>query len=396
MASPPSEVPWRSTRGRSAPWTQPECRTIAEAMLSNIPAASASLILENKKKVDRVISYNAAYNVTVQALKENFGYLKAVIEHCPQGAPSSYMLADAFLELDKLLNSKLLNPAGIKTKQVLALEEAGRLRKMVGHTRNLHGRVDTSRDPVLMQLKSMRAPSPGSKRAQLQRGSSSESQAASPVGELFTPVKKQEIDYAAETDRLLGIGPVDAVSAMGMKIMAMDSEGSLRAPNPHQQWALAKPEKNSSEKAPPKKKKKNKSSFGRKRKAAPEPKPVAAVAMAPELLPPPPPAQDPKVEEAISKMLTNYPEHGPRESLHLRIPVEAWPKVINGKHSYTIYGGAHAKVEVNLKCKHFRVQGKEPGTPPIDGSPNVPWAKYSSIAEAWTACKVLSGFDASK
>eukprot|EP00959_Pyramimonas_sp_CCMP1952_P377075 7898136-Pyramimonas_sp.AAC.1 len=72
MASPPSEVPWRSTRGRSAPWTQPECRTIAEAMLSNIPAASASLILENKKKVDRVISYNAAYNVTVQALKENF------------------------------------------------------------------------------------------------------------------------------------------------------------------------------------------------------------------------------------------------------------------------------------------------------------------------------------
>ena len=107
---------------------------------------------------------------------------------------------------------------------------------------------------------------------------------------------------------------------------------------------------------------------------------------------------DDSMGNAIEAMLAAHPEFGPRETLHERLPYEAWPLAFTGKHSYTVYGDMDdngdytARIEVNLKCKHFRVIQKAMDAPPIVGTPNVPWAKHAGPVGAWEHTKKISGY----
>ena len=206
------------------------------------------------------------------------------------------------------------------------------------------------------------------------------------------------MDYAAATNLLLGLPctPSDTVAQTAVKVLAMDAAGKIPAPDPHAQWKLSKPEKEKEEEKSTMTETK-KASFKRARKAAPnakkaktdgpEPnldvKPVKPMALEDEL--------SKEMETAIAHMLDQHPECGPRETLDAHIPREAWPEGFFGKHSYTIRSGK-ARIEVNLKAKHFRIQQQREGIPAIQGSPNVPWTKYGGVQKAWEHAKEISGF----
>ena len=72
-------------------------------------------------------------------------------------------------------------------------------------------------------------------------------------------------------------------------------------------------------------------------------------------------------------------------------PDEARPDGPRGKFSYTKKNGV-IRIEVNFKQRHFRVNAQAPGTPPVLGSPNVPWSSYSDLRDAWVHCKKLAGW----
>ena len=77
------------------------------------------------------------------------------------------------------------------------------------------------------------------------------------------------------------------------------------------------------------------------------------------------------------------------------MPEEAWPDLDQhdrrGKFSYTKRKGK-ARIEVNVKNKHFRINGCADGVTMGDTPVNQVWSAHGGIAATWERAKALSGY----
>jgi hypothetical protein len=76
-------------------------------------------------------------------------------------------------------------------------------------------------------------------------------------------------------------------------------------------------------------------------------------------------------------------------------PEDSLPGSAFGKYSYTVFGNAGCKIEVNVKQRHFRVIAVNADMDPKIGAPNFSFSKFGSLADAWAAVAERAGFYAS-
>ena len=68
--------------------------------------------------------------------------------------PSTFLIADTLLELDILYDRLLLRPMGARTcKAEVALWEAKKLKRLLGHSKKLHRASELSNHPGLQRVK---------------------------------------------------------------------------------------------------------------------------------------------------------------------------------------------------------------------------------------------------
>ena len=202
---------------------------------------------------------------------------------------------------------------------------------------------------------------------------------------LFEEEAEPDLKVEAETLALLGLSTMDLAPNMPdytAEVTAMLHDAAAEV-NPHDQWALAPAPKPSKKR---KKKGQGKASFKRQVKASPPPMDVAAGAVAAS-------AHDDEV--AVVKDLSTFDNlQELRNALAgMGVPEEALPDKLGGKYSYTKTGREGAKIEVNVKQRHFRVNGVKHGCPVLQCSPNSAWSNFSTLQEGWEHAKARSGWE---
>ena len=86
----------------------------------------------------------------------NFAFVKEVAARYADRIPSSFFFADAFLQCDKLLGERLLIPRkAAETKSSLALQEGGKLKKLMQYLRFLFRESPRSRHEQINELKGL-------------------------------------------------------------------------------------------------------------------------------------------------------------------------------------------------------------------------------------------------
>ena len=74
---------------------------------------------------------------TADDLVLNYPWILAFAEKYPSQVPSGFLCADVFLELDKLFEEKVFQPAAPETKQSLAIAEGAKMKRLMGGLRYL-------------------------------------------------------------------------------------------------------------------------------------------------------------------------------------------------------------------------------------------------------------------
>lgn len=99
--------------------------------------------------------------ITPANIRENQTWLKVVILHFPDRMPSSYLLADSLLLVDKLHNGLFYGTsAATADKQRRAIQEGVRQKRLLQKLRRLCKRSQKSKWPDLEELKQLVRPLP--------------------------------------------------------------------------------------------------------------------------------------------------------------------------------------------------------------------------------------------
>ena len=187
---------------------------------------------------------------------------------------------------------------------------------------------------------------------------------------------------------MLGLAPI---ATSGLPPFAEEIEANLIAEppelNPHDQW------KNDDEQKKLKRKSTAKPLVAKKAKLASSPASSSTTASSTTASST---ASHPIIAPELNKRsvmnVLDYEELC-RRLREAGVPDEALPSALpKGKHSFTKFGPDGAKLEINLKQRHVRVQAMATGTVAFAGSPNQPFQKFDSFCACWAHAKRISGW----
>ena len=143
-------------------WTHAQVQSSMESLWRSLSPRAKRLLKEKKFTGGSLLSIKADA-VTAEALNRNYMWLKPFQEHFASRTPSAYFIADVFLALDRALDGALLLPPEslLETaghgdgKQMLALVEAAKLRRMLSYVRYLSRQTTNSIFSNVEALKTM-------------------------------------------------------------------------------------------------------------------------------------------------------------------------------------------------------------------------------------------------
>jgi hypothetical protein len=156
------EKAWKSTRScslkRSA-WGKADAETLASAFYENLPVAAQQLLFNGLFKGSCLVNIGDAAE-TRKDLKTNACWLKGILSVVSDRVPSGYLIADALILLDHTVGGKLLHPPPGQSKPELAIIEACKMKRLLGHLRHLWRNADGSWDETVQELKDLVKPAP--------------------------------------------------------------------------------------------------------------------------------------------------------------------------------------------------------------------------------------------
>ncbi len=151
------EKTWKSTRSCSTKrcaWGKADAETIASAFYEHLPEAAQQLLFNGLFKGSSLVKLCDAVE-TLKDLKVNACWLKGVLSVVSDRVPSGYLVADALILLDQKVDGKLLNPPPGRSKAELAIIEASKIKRLLGHLRHLWRNADGSYDETILELKAL-------------------------------------------------------------------------------------------------------------------------------------------------------------------------------------------------------------------------------------------------
>jgi len=147
---------FKSSRGCQVPWTHAEVVHQAKLMYELLPAQVHELVASDAFKGGPIIMLDSVLESPRRKhLKQNRFWLQAVVTVFRSSVPSGYFLTDALLELNGMFKDNLLKPVNGGDKLTLALQEAAKLKKLVGHLRYLFRGTVCSKCPEVAALKAL-------------------------------------------------------------------------------------------------------------------------------------------------------------------------------------------------------------------------------------------------
>jgi hypothetical protein len=159
-------LPFKSSRGCAVPWTQTEVTELASVMFNTLPNEVHRLVSSDAFKGGPIIMLDSVLqSPTRKHLRQNKFWIQAVARVFPATVPSGYFLADALLELNDMLDGNLLkvtDPDVRAGQLTLALQEAAKLKKLIGYLRYLYRATDQSSCPQVAALKALLQKNPRS------------------------------------------------------------------------------------------------------------------------------------------------------------------------------------------------------------------------------------------
>jgi hypothetical protein len=151
------EKTWKSTRScsvkRSA-WGKADAEALANAFYEHLPAAAQQLLFNGLFKGCSLVKLGDAVESS-KDLKANACWLKGVLSVVSDRVPSGYLVADALILLDLKVAGKLLHPVLGQSKAELAIIEASKIKRLLGHLRHLWRNADGSWDETIQELKAL-------------------------------------------------------------------------------------------------------------------------------------------------------------------------------------------------------------------------------------------------
>jgi hypothetical protein len=154
------EKTWKSTRSCSTKrcaWGKADAETLASAFYENLPEAAQQLLFNGLFKGSNLVKLCDAVE-TLKDVKVNACWLKGVLSVVSDRVPSGYLVADALILLDQKVDGKLLNPPPGQSKAELAIIEASKIKRLLGHLRHLWRNADGSYDETILELKALVKP----------------------------------------------------------------------------------------------------------------------------------------------------------------------------------------------------------------------------------------------
>lgn len=111
---------WRSLRrGGRRLWDYGDVRRTAEAILRALPEVAIKLFREGSFSGQAIVNLpNILSTPTVADVRRNFLWLKVVVQLFPDVCPTTFFYADVFVELNKLLEHKMLVPKALPVRSV--------------------------------------------------------------------------------------------------------------------------------------------------------------------------------------------------------------------------------------------------------------------------------------
>ena len=149
--------PFRSSRGCTVPWGHAEVAELANIMFETLPPQVHDLVASELFKGGPIIMLdNVLQSPGRKHLRQNRFWLHALIKVFPASVPSAYFLADALLELNHMFDGNLLKVLGGQDSRLtLALQEAAKLKKLLGYLRYLFRATVHSHCPEVAALKAL-------------------------------------------------------------------------------------------------------------------------------------------------------------------------------------------------------------------------------------------------
>ena len=400
------EGTWVSMKGRRVPWTHEHVISLAEAIIENMPKNLVNMLLDGKLRPGPIVELQAGgqYGVSASDVVGHQVYLGPLVKAYPAAAPSSFLLADVLLAIDEKLDGKFILRPEAGDKKLWALQDASRLKRLIQHLRYLYRATPDSHDPGMKKLKShleMKSPTSSPTKSSSSAASDAttlvmaggDSQDLEGFGASAVPVP-EDAGLHPHTLAVLGL-PGAASRAPPPAVPDLPSLPSeLPPPDPREQWALASgsKRKQSTGAATFKTSKKAKKTQAKNLQSDEQEQPQEPQPQGPQE----PQEVKTPVGEAGSGEVNPLFEESYLESLGF--PEEALPDGSHGKYSYTKKGYnpsdglPGARIEVNMRYRHFRVQAVLPGMPALGSGPNFAWRNFSSVQEAWDHVKEVSGW----
>ena len=120
------------------PWTEQEVFDHAADLKLSLPLTIKELILSPEWQGGLIQLDNDISRPTADDCIVNYIWLRPFVSKFPETVCSGYYAADVFKALDVLVENKLLkSPDPMDTKKSLALEEGGRMKRLMGGLRYL-------------------------------------------------------------------------------------------------------------------------------------------------------------------------------------------------------------------------------------------------------------------
>eukprot|EP00969_Alexandrium_andersonii_P018943 826952-Alexandrium_andersonii.AAC.1 len=149
---------WRSVNGRRAPgWAEQDAFDLAAQWMDALPSAALDLCRSAQFQGGCLVSLKDVESTpTRKDVEANFVWLLGVVKKYSDRIPSGYLIADGLIALDsKLGGDHLKTPPGqlAKSKALIAMGEAAKLKRLLGHLRFLFRASGRSPSPKIQQLK---------------------------------------------------------------------------------------------------------------------------------------------------------------------------------------------------------------------------------------------------
>jgi hypothetical protein len=409
---------FKSLRSK-ATWTKETVCKVVDNMEQFIGEDACALIKSGKYAPGPVVKIGAGagseddleLSVSQADCKAHYVLLKPVLQHFKDRVPSGFFLGDAFLELDQRLAGQLLKPypTNAAKREVRALQEGGKLKKLIQYLRLLFRASDVSRDPVILELKALLAHKPkkirhGNSDASERSTSPSKSTSApsTPVSgssDITDSLSSSPSDIRMLTMQILGLTEPHGAGDIPPTVLAVEYElavcppaAVLKQSKKEVRDIKCKAKAKSTGKAA---RRKGKATFKRTpkkrcnkimqkskcRMRGEQEGPTEQLAC----------KRSAGGEQAAQPELqadSNLPE-GALDHLQCDLPEDCLPQGRrNAKFSYTLKHVNGCSVDVLLKQKSFYVKRwpllhKEEAMT----QRNFSWNKYGSPAKAWQACK---------